>query len=138
MLAQLVYVSNRKSNCTNEEIEKILESCKSNNSPLDITGVLLYTDKKFIQLVEGDNKLINSLYDKIKTDTRHDNVRMVSLMPIKEKSFPSWHMGSKKIANDSVDFKTDISQVDKKVFDKILSGKEQDGQRALNLIKKFL
>ncbi|MEQ9165113.1 MAG: BLUF domain-containing protein, partial [Fulvivirga sp.] len=48
MLSQLVYVSNRKPNCTEEEIEKILASCKKNNPPLNITGILLYSDKKFI------------------------------------------------------------------------------------------
>jgi Sensors of blue-light using FAD len=58
MLSQLVYVSNRKANCTEAEIEKILASCKKNNPPLNITGVLLYSDIKFIQLVEGEYKVI--------------------------------------------------------------------------------
>lgn len=137
MLSQLIYVSNRKPSCTEAEIEKILASCKKNNPSLEITGVLLYSDSKFIQLVEGEAKVIMSLYDKIKLDTRHANCMMISYGPIKEKSFPSWHMGSRKLAGSNIEYKTDITGDDQKVFDGILSGKEQDGQKVLNILKKF-
>ncbi len=137
MLSQLVYVSNRRPTCTSEEIEKILASCKKNNPPLNITGVLLYSDTKFIQLVEGDAKVITTLYDKIKLDSRHNSPLMLSYGPIKERSFPSWHMGSKKMAANNVDFKTDISAEDKAVFNNLLNGVEADGQRILNILKKF-
>ncbi len=137
MLSQLVYVSNRKPTCTQSEIDNILASCKKNNPSLNITGVLLYSDSKFIQLVEGDAKVIMSLYDKIKLDTRHSNPMMISYGPIKEKSFPSWHMGTKKILGNEVEFKTDITVEDKTVFNSILSGKEENGQKVLSLLKKF-
>jgi hypothetical protein len=137
MLSQLVYVSNRKSTCTPAEIENILSACKKNNPPLNITGVLLYSNTKFIQLVEGEAKVIMDLYDKIKKDARHSNPVMISYNPIKEKSFPSWHMGSKDISS-GVQFKTDISKEDKKIFDQILNGEEENGQRVLNLLRKFL
>ncbi len=137
MLSHLVYVSNRKPNCTEEEIEKILESCKKNNPPLEITGVLLYSENKFIQLVEGEAKVIMDLYEKIKKDSRHTNPMMISYGPIKEKSFPSWHMGTKNISKNAVDYKTDITSEDKTVFSSILNGKEESGQRVLNLLKKF-
>lgn len=137
MLSQLVYVSNRKATCTQEEIDKILASCKKNNPPLDITGVLLYSDTKFIQLVEGDARVIMILYDKIKLDSRHSSPLMLSYGPIKEKAFPSWHMGTKNIGEKEVDFKTTISPEDKALFDNLLNGKEEDGKRILNLLKKF-
>lgn len=137
MLSQLVYVSNRKPNCTDAEIGKILDSCKKNNPALDITGVLLYSDTKFIQLVEGESKVIMALYDKIKLDPRHSSPFMISYNPIKEKAFPSWHMGTKKFSGNAVDFKTDISADDKKIFGNLLNGKEQEGQKILNIIKKF-
>jgi Sensors of blue-light using FAD len=137
MLSQLVYVSNRKPNCTEQEIEKILTSCKNNNPPLNITGVLLYSDTKFIQLVEGEYKVINGLYDKIKTDPRHEQVRLITMGPIREKAFPSWHMGARKMADNEVDFKTDISIEDKEIFNSLLSGREENGVKVLSLLKKF-
>ncbi len=137
MLSQLVYVSNRKSNCTEEEIEKILASCKKNNPPLQITGVLLFSDAKFIQMVEGDSKVITGLYDKIKLDSRHSNTVMLSYGPIKEKSFPSWHMGARKIAGSHVDFKTDITKDDEVIFNNMLNGREESGMKILGILKKF-
>ena len=137
MLSQLVYVSNRKKNCTEEEIENILALCKKNNPPLDITGILLYSDTKFIQLVEGEYKVINDLYNKIKTDSRHDQSRLISIGPIQQKAFPSWHMGARKIANNEVDFKTSISPKGKEKFKDLLSGKEENGQKVLGLLKRF-
>ena len=137
MLSQLVYVSNRKPVCTQEEIDKILMSCQKNNPQLNITGVLLYSDNKFIQLVEGESKVIMDLYDKIKKDSRHSTPMMISYGPVKEKSFPSWHMGTRDISGGGIDFKTGISTDDKSVFNSILEGKEQDGQKVLNLLKKF-
>jgi hypothetical protein len=137
MLSQLVYVSNRKPTCTTEEIEKILAACKRNNPSLNITGVLLYSDKKFIQLVEGEAKVLMDLYDKIKKDPRHSSPMMISYNAITEKSFPSWHMGTKDVSKSQLQFKTDISADDKKIYDSILLGKEQNGNSVLNLMKKF-
>ena len=104
---------------------------------MNITGVLLYSDKKFIQLVEGESKVITELYDKNKLDPRHSDTRMISFSPIKEKSFPSWHMGSKKLNDEKIDFKTDITREDENVFNNILNGKEENGDRVLNILKKF-
>lgn len=137
MLAQLIYVSNRKSNCTEQEIEKILESCKKNNPGLDITGVLLYNNKIFLQLVEGEYKIIIETYDKIKKDNRHEKCVMLSCVTIKEKSFSSWNMGLKKIDN-TIDVLTNISKEEKKYLEYLISGNEEkDGLKALNIIKKI-
>jgi hypothetical protein len=137
MLSHLVYVSARKSNCTEEEIQKILASCKANNAAIDITGVLLYSDTHFIQYLEGEYKQIIGLYDKIKTDNRHKNAVLVSSAQIEGRSFPSWQMGAKKIDSSSIDFVTDVTATDKAVFNAIISGKNQEGNKAQMLIKKF-
>jgi hypothetical protein len=137
MLAHLAYVSVRKKNCTDEEIEKILAACKVNNAPLDITGVLLYSDSKFIQYVEGESASLMALYDKIKKDVRHEKAVMISYNPITKRIFPSWQMGNRKIASDDISFVTDITSGDKEVFQNIMNGKQADGARVQDLLLKF-
>ncbi len=137
MLSQLVYVSTRKANCSNEEIEKILRSCQVNNASLDITGVLLYSKNKFIQYLEGDSKELLALYDKIKGDKRHEKAVIISYGPIKSKEFPSWQMAAKEVAPNQVQYRTDISNEDKKVFNQLLTGNQQAASGALTLLKKF-
>src|SRR5689334_5958390 len=137
MLAHLAYVSVRKKNCTEEEIEKILASCQINNAPLDITGVLLYSENKFIQYVEGESTALMALYDKIKKDARHEKAVMISYSPIQARLFPSWQMGSRKIASDDIRFETDISDGDKEVFKKIMNGTETEGAKVQEILLKF-
>lgn len=137
MASNLVYVSARKPKCTDQEIEKILASCMKNNAHLDITGVLLYSDKQFVQYLEGDFDKIFSLYDKIKQDDRHKNVFLISASTIEERSFPSWQMGAKKIDFDKIDFQTTMDESEKNEFQSILSGRALQGNKALDLLKKF-
>lgn len=137
MLSQLVYVSNRKTSCTSAEIEKILHSCQINNASLDITGVLLYSNTKFIQYLEGDSRELKELYDKIKGDTRHEKAMIISYGPIKSKEFPSWQMAAKEVSANQVQYRTDISPEDKKVFNHLLIGNQQTASSVLTLLKKF-
>lgn len=137
MLSHLVYVSVRKKECTDEEIDKILASCEKNNSKLDITGVLLYSQSHFLQYLEGDYKEISDLYEKIKTDDRHKNVVLITTGMIKQRTFPSWEMGSKKINEDKIEFQTELNKDEARTFQDIVAGKNQEGNRSLELIKKF-
>jgi len=134
MLSQVIYVSVRKASCTDEEIQKILEASNRKNGERDISGVLLYSKSKFLQVLEGEKDEIMELYDKIKADERHTNVIMISLRPIKERYFPSWQMGSKKI-DDSYDFLTDMDEQSKKEFKKILEGEQTND--AIRIINKL-
>jgi len=137
MLSQLVYISVRSAECSDSEIQKILESSIKNNGKINITGVLLYSDTKFIQCLEGEYAEIISLYDKIKEDKRHKNVIMISLGGLKERLFPSWQMGSKKISLEDVEFNTQMTGEEKQEFKSILNGEQQQSQKVMDIIKKF-
>ncbi len=137
MISSLVYVSLRTPICTDAEIDKIVLSCKKNNVGLDITGVLLHSNTHFVQYIEGENKQIMGLYDRIKTDPRHKNVVLINLNMIESRLFPSWQMGVKAVNTDNVTFLTEISESEKLVFKDILDGKTLEGNKASELIKKF-
>jgi hypothetical protein len=135
-LYQLVYTSTRKSNCDEREIQKILDSCKRNNPSKDITGVLLHSDKHFIQYLEGSKEIIK-LYDLIKEDPRHSRAVLLSYGPLKERIFPAWHMGYKNIPKDQINFLTEGNAADKKAFESIIKGEKQSKTSATDLLVKF-
>lgn len=135
MLSYLVYISLRTPECTDAEIDKILKSCQSNNKHDDITGVLLYSQKQFVQYLEGENDKILALFDKIKQDPRHTKVIMMTNFPIKERAFPSWQMAGKSVDFSSLEYQTNINPQDKREFDKLLAG--ETSNQALNIIKKI-
>ena len=137
-LHRLVYTSVRNTTCTDEEIDKIISSCKKNNPHRNITGILMYSKKRFIQYLEGSKDELTELYELIKTDTRHSGVMLRDISTIDERRFPSWHMGYKNV--DSVAYSTDISSVDKKVFEGLMSGEiayDDMGMRVLQLYFKM-
>ena len=134
-LYKLIYSSIRQPDSTDADIQDILEACKRNNPGKDITGVLLHSNYRFIQYLEGSSQQVIDLYDKIRMDNRHKNVVMLAYGPIDERVFPSWHMGYRSV--DNVEFNSAISDEDKKVFQSMIAGDKLEGDMGVSLLKKF-
>ncbi|MFK7951914.1 MAG: BLUF domain-containing protein [Ekhidna sp.] len=137
-LFRLVYTSARLKNCTDEDIEQILEVSRRNNGKINVTGILIHTDDRFLQVLEGDKEVIMKLYHKIEKDDRHGGSNMRFCEPVKERHFSDWEMAGKKI-DKSVEFKTDINDKKRKHYDSMMDGDlssyKDDGMRVL---KTFL
>jgi hypothetical protein len=58
-----------------------------------VTGMLLYTDGNFFQVLEGDEPVVARLFEMIGRDTRHDRVVKIIQEPIAERAFGNWSMG---------------------------------------------
>jgi hypothetical protein len=59
----------------NEDIEEIFAHTQSRNNEKDIKGILLYEFGNFFQVLEGNKKVIEDLYEnKITEDSRHTNI----------------------------------------------------------------
>ena len=137
-LYRLVYTSFRK--CDDKGVSKILESCKRNNAKKAITGILLHSNRRFIQYLEGDRDEILSLYERIKSDPRHTSVLRRNFELIKERVFPSWEMGYKDISDEKLKFNTEAKNEDYKKFEKLLEGEinlDDEGLRVLQLFFKI-
>ncbi|MBK8024200.1 MAG: BLUF domain-containing protein [Chloroflexi bacterium] len=102
-LFSLVYVSFASHDLTDDELKDILVVARDTNKPLEITGMLLYRDRFFIQALEGDEAAVRGLYEKIAKDPRHINVLTVYTGPIEARRFPDWTMGFNKIADATVE-----------------------------------
>jgi len=92
-LIELTYVSFAVKPMSADELEDILLKSKKNNAERDITGMLLYRDRYFIQALEGEEKVVESLYKRIMTDPRHSNVLLVAKEAIMIRTFNKWSMG---------------------------------------------
>lgn len=133
----LVYTSSRRPKCTDEEIVKILDSCKRNNPGKSITGVLLHSEKRFLQYIEGDKNEIYTLFERIKTDERHGGVNQREFAPIEKRIFPSWHMGFKDVSKQSINFNTAISEADKNIFKALIEDQQFEAVQGVRVLKTF-
>lgn len=96
-LHQLVYTSKAKPQISFKEITEINTQAKLNNKGKNLTGVLLYQDGCFIQLLEGDKTQIHETYKKISKDRRHNSVKIIVDQPVAKRHFPNWDMTLKSI-----------------------------------------
>ncbi len=138
-LHRLVYTSARHKSCTDDEIQNILASCKKNNVGLSITGLLLHTNRRFLQVVEGEKDVIVDLYEKIKGDPRHGGVNLRFLEPIDERAFGNWYMAFKDLGSDEIDFQTSVTSEAKKTIQSMLLGEMSSYEdRGMKVLKAFI
>lgn len=77
-----------------QEIDQILDAARRNNPGLGITGMLLYHDGRFAQVIEGEPASIDALLARIAADARHSSMRVLIRDTIQHRAFPDWSMGS--------------------------------------------
>src|ERR687893_1319722 len=67
----LVYVSSAVRLFSAEDLRALLETCRKNNAELGVTGMPLYKDGNFMQVLEGDEEAVRGLYARIVAAPRH-------------------------------------------------------------------
>lgn len=89
----LIYGSSATHEMTETQLLDLLNTAKSNNEEVGITGMLLYKGGNFLQVLEGEKEAVESLYNKIRKDPRHKSVMTIFVRPLKERVFGDWKMG---------------------------------------------
>jgi hypothetical protein len=92
-LVQLVYVSAATKPFTQPQLRELLAKARKHNSGKDITGLLLYHQRSFFQILEGEVDAVNLLFNLIGKDARHNCVVLLSRSEVKERNFGDWSMG---------------------------------------------
>ncbi len=93
MLFHLGYASTETRPFSSEDLRGLLEQARSFNETVDITGLLLYRENSFFQVLEGDKKAVLELYHRIKGDPRHQRLEMLFEGDIETREFTDWRMG---------------------------------------------
>jgi len=99
----LCYVSAASTHMSKEQLLELLDTCQKNNTAIGVTGLLLYNGHgTFIQVLEGEQAVIEDLYNKIQKDNRHHRVNCIGKKAIEQRSFPNWSMGFKSLDEENV------------------------------------
>ena len=90
----IAYTSHYKGNEQDiqKQLERIVRSAKHNNAKLGVTGVLLFDHDRFVQVIEGDKSALDKLFNVIKQDPRHHDIKVLFDTPIKAREFAEWNM----------------------------------------------
>jgi len=97
-LIQIIYVSKSSFTPTlnsfaiQPNIASILAKSRINNRKNGLVGVLYFGDGCFFQCLEGEEFKVNELYAKLKQDSRHKDLMLISTKLITSLSFTNWSM----------------------------------------------
>jgi hypothetical protein len=94
---QVVYSSFESKNLSTTDLDEIITISQKNNSKKDITGILLYSEGTFLQLLEGNKSDILNLYNTIVKDPRHSQISKILEIQNGTRIFKDWSMGFKNL-----------------------------------------
>lgn len=86
----ICYVSTRTNEVSEEEIRELLQKREKENSRNEVKGLLLYSEGKFFQVLEGEKNLILSLFEDIQKDPRHKDLMQIVGREISEGSYDDY------------------------------------------------
>jgi len=69
------------------EVVELLDQTEVRNNKLGISGLLIYSEGNFFEVLEGGKELILELYDVIRQDDRHKNIIQIFEKSINGKPF---------------------------------------------------
>lgn len=101
MLMQLVYESTEARPMSEEDLQSLLRTARAKNDELDVTGLLLYADGRFLQVLEGPKPAVRRLYATIREDPRHTDVDPLLTTTTAERTFPDWRMSLEHLGASS-------------------------------------
>jgi serine/threonine protein kinase len=100
---QLLYVSRSSSDVAMAELLDILTRAQYKNMRLDVSGLLVFRDGRFMQLLEGAEQTVKDLFATIRHDPRHTNVEVLWENDRAARCMPSWVMGFSASEQGSTD-----------------------------------
>lgn len=92
-MRQVLYMSRATSEMSETQLRAILAASRRNNPAKGLTGMLLYAEGTFFQILEGAETAVEAIYNKIYSDPRHSRVLRLRETAIARRSFPGWSMG---------------------------------------------
>jgi hypothetical protein len=88
---QLLYISTAAPSAT-VDVTGILAASLRNNRRAGVTGLLWTDDRRFLQVLEGEDAAVQGAFDRIKADPRHRAIVVLHDRTIAVREFGAWEM----------------------------------------------
>jgi Sensors of blue-light using FAD len=132
-LIRCIYASLAAPSFKEDELPLLLERARHANAGQSLTGMLLYIEGSFFQVLEGEAEAVDAVYTRIIRDPRHTRVTLIIREPIAQRDFSEWTMGFSVV--DRLDAGELIGEND--FFTKASCIDDLDAGRAKKLLAAF-
>jgi len=129
----LCYISGFADNLKKTDIDQLIEFVNTKNKLKNIKGILLIRNKYFFQILEGENKVIDTLFTKIKKDKRHKGLIKVLDKEIDGCIFDAYNSGE----FETIDKYSDIKKL-LTYFNWIKNAEYIEAEALITLTNNFL
>lgn len=114
-----------------KDVIEIAKRASEKNKTIGVTGMMVCHHGSILQVLEGDKPVIEALYAKICTDSRHTQILLLISRDTERREFKDWAMGLQYLPDDSAD--TDVTPLFTKSYKEILP---EDASDVLRMISK--
>jgi hypothetical protein len=90
---QVIYSSAAVTPFTEAQLTELLSRARVNNARLGVSGMLLYHEGSFLQVLEGETAVLDTLFRIIDKDKRHHRVMPLLEREVEQRHFGAWQMG---------------------------------------------
>jgi hypothetical protein len=94
-----------------DELGDLFAKSRSDNKKRDITGALLVSGEAFVQVLEGEEASVRSLFTTIVKDPRHDQVELLAEGHAGRRTFEHWSMGEVTLADSALPLIARLSEI---------------------------
>lgn len=101
-LIHVIYHSAARGEVHDADLARLLADAREHNARLGVTGILLYSEGTFFQVLEGEADVLDGLMRVIAKDPRHTDIVTIVREPIAWRSFADWTMGYAPLAPEDV------------------------------------
>jgi len=99
---QLIYVSAASVQFGEVDLASLLFKARENNRRLGVSGLLIHHSGSFFQVLEGNQAVVETLFERIGRDRRHERVLVLRRGAVASAAFGDWSMGF--VAGERPDF----------------------------------
>lgn len=93
-MISLLYVSRAVLPTNGRElaVAQIVDTARAANAIIGVSGALIFTGSRFAQVLEGEQDVVQQLFEQLCRDSRHTDVVKLAECPVEARRFGGWSL----------------------------------------------
>ena len=96
-LVRMVSTSVKTDNCDDAAVDAFVAQASASNQAHDVTGMLLHTETRFLQVLEGPEDAVAAAFEATAQNAYHSDCQMLSCEPVENREFAGLSMAATSI-----------------------------------------
>jgi hypothetical protein len=92
MLRRIAWSSRPSTSFSPARVGEIAAPARWNNKCNNVSGMLLYTGMHFVEILEGEESVLDEMWSRLQHDDRHVSLVRIGDEPCNERRFADWKM----------------------------------------------